>query len=131
MSSGNCRVGGKPSTADASTACASASRFAALQSFARDSAARSSKLRAFCNCAMAIATCKDGRRGIGRVALQQDLGTDAVHLRFVPALLGERVVQAPEHGISLAGTRFGFGQGHFETGQEPIPTLLPIDGEAA
>jgi hypothetical protein len=55
-----------------------------------------------------------GRRGIGRVALQQDLGADAVHLRFVPARLGalrfgERVFQALEPGISLAGTRFGFG----------------------
>src|SRR5262249_49725098 len=29
-----------------------------------------------------------GRGGIGRVALQQDLGPDAVHLRFVPAMLG-------------------------------------------
>jgi len=29
-----------------------------------------------------------GRRGIGRVALQQDLAADAVHFRFVPALLG-------------------------------------------
>ena len=29
-----------------------------------------------------------GRRGIGRVALQQDPGADSVHLRFVPALLG-------------------------------------------
>ncbi len=71
-----------------------------------------------------------GRRSIGRVALQQDLGADAVHLRFVPALLGalqlgERVVQAPEPGISLAGTRFGFGQGRFETGQEPDPYLAP------
>ena len=42
-----------------------------------------------------------GRRGIGRVALQQDLAADAVHLRFVQALFGalqrgERVVQAPE-----------------------------------
>ena len=46
MSSGNCRVGGKPSTAGASTACASASRLAARYSFARDSAARNSKLRA-------------------------------------------------------------------------------------
>jgi hypothetical protein len=60
-----------------------------------------------------------GRRGIGRVALQQHRGADAVHLRFVPAVLsglqlGERIVQAPEPGISLAGTRFGFGQGRFE-----------------
>jgi len=40
-----------------------------------------------------------GRRGIGRIALQQDLGADAVYLRFVPALLGaprfgERILQA-------------------------------------
>ena len=40
-----------------------------------------------------------GRRGIGRVALEQYPGADAVHLGFVPALLsalgfGERVVQA-------------------------------------
>ena len=63
-----------------------------------------------------------GRRGICQVALQQDLAADAVHLRFVPALLGalqlgECQVQAPEPGIGLAGTRFGFGQGRFETGQ--------------
>ena len=48
-----------------------------------------------------------GRRGIGRVALQQDLGADAAHLRFAPALLGalqlgKRVVQAAEPGIGLA-----------------------------
>ena len=54
-----------------------------------------------------------GRGGIGRIALQQDLGADAVYLRFVPALLGalqlgERIVQAPEPGIRLAGIRFGF-----------------------
>ena len=40
-----------------------------------------------------------GRRAVGRVAFQQDLGVDAVHFRFVPALLGalqlgERIVQA-------------------------------------
>src|SRR5207248_11027364 len=40
-----------------------------------------------------------GRRGIGRVALQQDPGADAVHFRFVITLLGalqlgERAVQA-------------------------------------
>jgi hypothetical protein len=63
-----------------------------------------------------------GSRGISRIAFQQDLAADAVHLRFIPALLGalqlgERTVQAPEPGISLAGTRFGFGQGRFETGQ--------------
>jgi len=45
-----------------------------------------------------------------------------VYFRFIPALLGAlqlggRTVQAPEPGISLAGTRFGFGQGRFETGQ--------------
>ena len=62
-----------------------------------------------------------GCRGIGWVALQQDLAADAVHLPFVPALLaalqlGERVVQAPVPGISLASTRFGFGQRRFETG---------------
>ena len=56
------------------------------------------------------------RRVIGRVALQQDLAADAVHLRFVPALLGalqlgERVVQAPEPDIDFASSRFGFGQG--------------------
>jgi hypothetical protein len=54
-----------------------------------------------------------GRRRIGRVAFQQDLGADAVYLRFVQALLGglqlgERIVQAPETGISLGGTGFGF-----------------------
>ena len=52
------------------------------------------------------------RRGIGRVALQQDLAADAVHFRFVRALLGgfqfgKRVVQAVEPSIRLAGTRFG------------------------
>src|SRR5262249_39292075 len=76
-----------------------------------------------------------GRRSIGRVALQEDVAADAVHLRFIPTLgvlqLGERVVQALEPGISLAGTRFGFGQGRSETGQEPNGTLLLIDGEAA
>src|SRR5262245_41317301 len=76
-----------------------------------------------------------GRRSIGRVAPQQDLAADAVHLRFIPALgvlrLGERVVQALEPGISLASTRFGFGQGRFKTGHEPDGTLLLIDGEAA
>jgi len=76
------------------------------------------------------------RRGVGRVALQQDLAADAVDFRFVPTGLSglqvdERIVQAPEPGISLAGTRFGFGQGRFEAGQEPIPTLLPTDGKAA
>src|ERR1700730_5873881 len=77
-----------------------------------------------------------GRRGIGRVALQQDVGADAVHLRFVPALLGaptfgERVVQALEPSSDLAGTCFGFGQGRFETRREPNKTLLPNDVEAA
>jgi len=86
----------------------------ARKSFARDSAARSSKLRAFCDCAIAIAVCKDrglqrllGRCGIGWVAPQKDLGADAVDFRFVPALfgalqLGERIVQAPEPGSGLA-----------------------------
>jgi hypothetical protein len=65
-----------------------------------------------------------GRRGIGRVALQQDLGADAVDLRFVPMLLdapqlGKRIVQAPEPTISLAGTRFRLGQRRFEN--PPIP----------
>ena len=51
-------------------------------------------------------------------ALQQDLGADAMHFCFVPALLGalqlgERIVQPPEPGVSLAGTRFGFGQSRF------------------
>jgi hypothetical protein len=38
--------------------------------------------------------------------------------------LGERVVQAPERSISLAGTRFGFSQGRFETAkhQQHVPT---------
>src|SRR5262249_54152486 len=45
--------------------------------------------------------------------------------------LGERVAQAPEPGIGLAGTRFGFSQSRFETGQEPNITLLPNDGDAA
>ena len=77
-----------------------------------------------------------GRRDISRVALEQDLAPDAVDFRFVPVLLGvlqlgERIVQAPEPGIGLTGTRFSFGQGRFETGQEPIPALLPTDGEAA
>jgi len=76
-----------------------------------------------------------GPRGVGRVALQQDPGADAVHLRFVPALLGvlqlgERIVQAAEPGISLAGARLGFGQGRFETGPEPNKTLLSNDGDA-
>jgi hypothetical protein len=55
---------------------------------------------------------------------------------FVPALLGalqlgERVVQAPEPRIGLAGTCFGCGEGCFGTGQEESITLLPSDGEAA
>jgi hypothetical protein len=55
--------------------------------------------------------------------LHQDPGADAVHLRFVKTLLdalcfGERVVQAPEPGISLAGTRFGFGQGASKLGEK-------------
>jgi len=60
-----------------------------------------------------------------------------VHLRFVPALLGalqlgERVVQASDHGISLACAcfGFGFGQGRFETGQVPNMTLLPTNADA-
>jgi len=76
-----------------------------------------------------------GRRGIGRVVLQQDLGADAVHFGFVPTVLGglqfgERIVQAPEPGIGLAGTRFDVGQGRFEVGQEPNITLLSNGGEA-
>ena len=76
-----------------------------------------------------------GRHRISRVALQQDLAADAVHFRFVPALLGalqlsERVVQAPEPGINLTGTRFGFGQRRFESGQEPNKTLLPTNADA-
>ena len=51
-----------------------------------------------------------GRRCIGWVVLQQDLGADAVYLRFAPALLGahhlgECVVQAPKPGVSLADCR--------------------------
>jgi hypothetical protein len=39
------------------------------------------------------------RRGIGRIALQQDLGADAVHFRFAPMLagalyFGQRIFQA-------------------------------------
>ena len=65
-----------------------------------------------------------GRRGIGRVALQQDLGTDAVQFRFVPTGLSglqlrERIVQAPEPGISLAGARLGAS-----------PTRRPLQPEA-
>jgi hypothetical protein len=44
---------------------------------------------------------------------------------------GERIVQAPEPGISLACTRFGFGQRRFEIGHEVNHTLLLKDGEAA
>ena len=45
-----------------------------------------------------------GRRGIGRVALQQDLGADTVHLRFVPVLLGAPPIrQAHRPG---AGARY-------------------------
>ena len=136
MSSGNCRVGGKPSTAGASAACASASRLAARYSFARASAAQFEAAR--------FLRLRDrdrglqrllGRRGIGRVALQQDLAADAVHFGFVITglsglQLGERAVEAPEPGINLRGTRFGFGQGRFE-GQEPDPSLLRRNGEAA
>jgi hypothetical protein len=48
-----------------------------------------------------------GRRGIGWIVLQQDLGADAVDFRFVPTVLGalelgECQVQAPEPGINLA-----------------------------
>jgi hypothetical protein len=35
-----------------------------------------------------------GRRGIGRVALQQDLGADAVQFRFIPTVLGKRSVRS-------------------------------------
>ena len=77
------------------------------------------------------------RRSVGGVALQQDLAADAVYLRFVPAplgalQLGERVVQASDHGISLACAcfGFGFGQGRFETGQVPNMTLLPTNADA-
>src|SRR5689334_8710057 len=61
---------------------------------------------------------------------------DPVHFRLAPALLGalqlgERIVQAPKPGISLAGIRFGFGQRRFKTGQEPNLTSLEVDGEAA
>ena len=75
-----------------------------------------------------------GRRSVGRVALLEDVAADAVHLRFIPALgvlqLGERVVQALEPGISLAGTRFGFGQRRFESGQVPNKTLLSMNADA-
>src|SRR6516162_9810777 len=59
-----------------------------------------------------------------------------MNLCFVPTLLGalqldERIVQAPEPRISLAGAGFGFGQGSFERLEGPIPTMLPMDGEAA
>ena len=53
-----------------------------------------------------------------------------MYLRFVPTALsvlqlGECVVQAPEPGISLAGTRFGFGQGRFESGKKrSVPRSL-------
>ena len=75
------------------------------------------------------------RRGISWVALQQDPGADAVHFCFVITLLGaprfgERVVQAPKPGISLAGTCFGCGESRFGTGQEESITLLPSDGDA-
>src|SRR5262249_37082158 len=64
------------------------------------------------------------------------LRADAVDLRFVATGLsslqfGKRIVQAPEPGLGLAGTRFGLRQGRFETGQEPNETLVPFDGEAA
>ena len=46
-------------------------------------------------------------RGIGRVALQQDLGADAVYFRVVTALLSalqlaERIVQTPALASALA-----------------------------
>jgi len=51
-----------------------------------------------------------GRRGIGRVALEQDSGADAVQFRFIRTVLsgpqlGERGIQAPEPAVSLAGAR--------------------------
>jgi hypothetical protein len=46
-----------------------------------------------------------------------------VHLRFVPTglsglQLGERIVQALEPSIDLAGSRFCFGRSCFGSGQE-------------
>ena len=59
---------------------------------------------------------------------------NAVYFRFVPALLGalglgKRIVQAPEPGIGLASTRFGFSQGRFLRRQEPKKALLPLDAD--
>jgi len=77
-----------------------------------------------------------GRRGIDRIALQQHPGADAVHFRLVPMLFdalrfGQRIFKALDPDTDLARTRFGFGQGRFETGQVQNKALLPIDGEAA
>jgi len=77
-----------------------------------------------------------GRRGIGRVAFQQDPGPDAVYLRVVPTVLSglepsKRVVQASERGSDLASTCLGFGQGRLETGDDVNHPLLPKDGDAA
>ena len=120
MSSGNCWVGGKPSTAGrqhgvrVGLAIGRAIKLRQRQRGAQFEAARFLRLRDRDRGLQRLL----GRRGIGRAALQQDLAADAVHFRFVPALLGglqlgERIIQAPEPGISLAGTRFGFGQGDF------------------
>jgi hypothetical protein len=69
VSSGNCRVGGKPSTAGASAACASASRRALRQKQrgAQFEAARSLRMRDSDSGLQGLL----GRRRIGRVALHQ------------------------------------------------------------
>jgi hypothetical protein len=91
------------------------------------------KLRAFCDCAIAIAACRDCSAAATSAGSRfSRISADAVHFRFVPALgFGERAVKAPEPSIALAGARFGFGEGRFETGQEPNKTLVPLDSETA
>jgi hypothetical protein len=59
-----------------------------------------------------------------------------MHFRFVPGLLcalgfGERIVQALEPGISLAGTSFGFRYVRFETREDPMCTSRRSNGKAA
>jgi hypothetical protein len=41
-----------------------------------------------------------GRRGVGRFAVQQDLGADAVHLGFIRALSGDN----PCRGVAAVGS---------------------------
>ena len=122
MSSGNCWVGGKPSTAGASNRVgvgAAVGRAVKLRERQRGAQFEAARLLMLGDGDRGLQGLL-GRRGIRGVPLQQNLGADAVHLRFIPALgalqLGERVIQALEPGLYVIGTCFAIGQGRFETG---------------